>query len=48
MGKDTSHSLKKNPDDIVILNIYVANTRAATFVKEILLKLKSHIEPTHL
>ena len=34
-------------DDISILNMFAPNTRALTFVKEILLKLKSHIQPIH-
>jgi exonuclease III len=32
-------------DEISIFNIYVPNTRAATFIKETLVKLKAHIAP---
>jgi exonuclease III len=32
-------------DELSILNIYVPNTRTATFIKETLVKLKVHIAP---
>lgn len=34
-------------DDVSILNICAPNTKAPTFVKEILLNFTSHMEPTH-
>jgi hypothetical protein len=47
MGKDTSYSSKEKSIKMIsqsILNIYGPNTRTLRFVKETLLKLKSHIE----
>ena len=32
-------------EDLLILNIYAPNARAATFIKETLVKLKAHIAP---
>jgi len=36
---------KPHQDDLLILNIYAPYVRAAMFMKEILLNLKSHIDP---
>jgi hypothetical protein len=36
---------KIHHEDISTLNIYALNTRASTFVKQTVLKLKLHIEP---
>ena len=49
MQKDNSYSLKEistTRTDLSILNVCCKNTRAATFVKEKILKIKSDIE-TH-
>ena len=48
MKKDILHSSQEKiqqEEEISILNIYVPNTRATTYVKEALLKLKPHIKP---
>ena len=47
MGKDIPYSLKENIHqyELSILKIYARNARALTFVKEMLLKLKTCIEP---
>jgi hypothetical protein len=38
------HQRKSHKDDISILSIYASNVRTLQFLKEILLKLKSHME----
>ena len=47
MTKDTSYSSKEKSTKrkISIMNIYGPNARAPTFIKETLLKLKTHIAP---
>jgi hypothetical protein len=47
MWKDTSYSSKEKSTkmNFSIVNIYAPNATALTFVKEMLLKLKTHIDP---
>jgi hypothetical protein len=49
-GKNTSYlsktkNEKNKQDSVSILNIYTPNAKVPTFMKENLLKFKSHIEP---
>jgi hypothetical protein len=37
---------KSHQEKVSILNTYVPNARVPTFIKNFLLKLKTHIEPT--
>jgi hypothetical protein len=43
--RDTSYSSKVKSSMINYLNIYAPNAKAATFIKETIVKLKGHIAP---
>jgi len=47
MGKNmhTHHRKKNHKDDVSILKICAPNAKEPAFIKETLLKLKSHIKP---
>jgi hypothetical protein len=47
MGKNTAYSSKEKSTKrkVSILNMYAPNARVPTFIKESLVKLKTHIEP---
>jgi hypothetical protein len=46
MRKDTSYSSTgKSTEKVSILNIHAPNARTPKFIKQTLLKLKTHIEP---
>jgi hypothetical protein len=44
-GSSYSSKVKIYQDELLTLNIYAPNTRTATFIKETLVKLETHIAP---